>query len=234
MTLGDMSPSPLCSDQADSRSTDLELVGDNRMRKAGLYQANDFYDLRLCKFRHGVLLAENRAALRLAIDHVNLLCSKKQMVRVDAGRGIAPMKNPNLMGQLAEMDLPRNSMGEHVFPGASSNVTVSFVVTATVPQPASIRFVHEGPEALLDSTDTLHPASGFCIAMAPKANSMRIAKAGVAAYRLAAIGNRAYGLFSHLGLHRRLTWSGLEQVLTHRFGPLSIAEKSYAYNYGRV
>lgn len=106
--------------------------------------------------RHGfrvVCITLGVAALCLAVLHVVSLCSKKQVLGVDASTDIAPVANEHAAGDRAVGKFPRDSVRKvrPSTPPTNSDHSVSGCGSGSSPQPTGVRtagLVNLGPESL--------------------------------------------------------------------------------------
>ena len=72
--------------------------------------------------------------------------AEEQMRRIYAMSNIATVKNPESLGNITEVHLPRNTMGPYRAAIVALQDTISFGFRS-LPKPARVSFDHTGPEA---------------------------------------------------------------------------------------
>lgn len=139
----------------DRATTHPELLAKETVAyPAAAVEPADFGDIVFREFRGDGSFSEGRAILQRTVLHVHALASREQVVRSDAGRIVATVQHADTIGNRADVQLVRASVGEQrilALPGfsiLSSDSAVPFRIAVRRPQPAAGRLPNVLPKSL--------------------------------------------------------------------------------------
>jgi len=153
-----MNPRPSSDNPANCKRGDIEHLRQINLGHSVIVKFSYFLNLGLRKLRLIVARSPGEPRFRSCVLHVVGVCSKKQVIWIDALSNIASMAHAHSFWNIPKMKLPRYSVGEKwFFEFVACHCAVTARLDVSRPNPTPIGFFNLFPKGLRYGFNSVRP-----------------------------------------------------------------------------